>query len=75
MCAYLFKECYYKYKRYKYYYFYGWKYAQDNCKSNLKFCFKIEKGKVFQRIINMVCSTYMHCFIQYKSDIVISEMR
>ena len=24
---------------------------------------KIEKGKVFQRIINVFCSTSMHCFM------------
>ena len=34
---------------------------------------KSERGKVFQRIVNVVCSTFMHCL--YKVDIMISEKR
>ena len=62
MCAHIYlKNVIISIKGLRFYYYYGWKYVQDNCKGDLKFCFKTEKGKVFQRIINMVCSTYMHC--------------
>ena len=38
---------------------YGWKHAQDSCKSNFRFGFK--RGKVFWKVVNVVCLTFMHC--------------
>ena len=36
-----------------------WKHTQDAFKSNLGFGFK--KGKVFWKVVNVVCSAFMHC--------------